>query len=137
MDLKLIQKKKLDKKRYFGPKEINRKKLNQQNLIFSVVTIIIIIILIVVVASSLTLLIKQINTSFKPGSPQGDIEQFDVSGFELIKDKIPGYIEPSLVPSPTVESMVIEASTTTDNIIPSSSPALEIPSEGSTEPIID
>jgi hypothetical protein len=136
MEFRSTTKPKKEPRRYFGPKEFNRKKLNKQNLIFSIIAVIIILLLIVIVISSLTLLIKQINLSFKPSSPSNAIEQFDINGFEAIKNKIPGYVELSPTPSPTVESAVVDVSTTTLIVVPSASSTLEVTPTSSFKPTI-
>jgi len=73
----------------FNPKEINRKQLQKQNLIFFVSAIIIIIALIGLIGFFINFVIKQINFVFETVSRSSiNLEGFDLQGFSEIKEKL-------------------------------------------------
>jgi len=73
----------------FNPKEINRKQLQRQNLIFFVSAIIIIIALIGLIGFFINFVIKQINFVFETVSRSSiNLEGFDLQGFSEIKEKL-------------------------------------------------
>jgi len=77
----------------FNPKEINRRQLQKQNLIFVVSAVIIILVLVGAVGMFINFVIKQINYTFEKGSDvKTNLEGFDLKGFNEIKEKLP---EPS------------------------------------------
>ncbi|MGB9848128.1 MAG: hypothetical protein ACP5IX_00590 [Patescibacteria group bacterium] len=74
----------------FNPKELNRKQLQQQNLIFVISAIIIIIGLIAVVAYTINFLVRQMDDIFGAiKNTNVNLEGFNVQGFNEIKDKLP------------------------------------------------
>lgn len=73
----------------FNPKELNRKQLQQQNLIFIISAIIIIIGLIVVVVYTINFLVRQMDEIFETVKKTDvNLEGFDVKGFNEIKEKL-------------------------------------------------
>ncbi|MCX8016059.1 MAG: hypothetical protein N2692_02035 [Patescibacteria group bacterium] len=73
----------------FNPKELNRKQLQQQNLIFIISAIIIIIGLIVVVVYTINFLVGQMDEIFETvKNTDVNLEGFDIKGFNEIKEKL-------------------------------------------------
>lgn len=73
----------------FNPKELNRKQLQQQNLIFIISGIIIIVGLIVVVIYTINFLVNQMDEIFENvKNTDINLEGFDVKGFNEIKEKL-------------------------------------------------
>jgi hypothetical protein len=78
-----------NKNNTFNPKELNRKQLQQQNLIFIVIAIIIIIALIGVVGYFINFVVAQMNLIFQSAKETNvNLEGFDLKGFNEIKEKI-------------------------------------------------
>lgn len=128
MDIKNIFNKK-NAKKYFGPKETNKRLLTQQNLIFLASAIMIILVLTVVMVSSLSFFIRKINASFQYNkTPNAGVAQFETKGFDMIKDKIPSYVSsatptpsfsPTLSPEATSSPIITPIVTATPILIPS------------------
>jgi len=80
---------KKNKNNTFNPKELNRKKLQEQNLIFFVIAIIIIMGLLSLVVYFINFIIGQMNYIFQSSEETKlNLEDFNLKGFDEIKDKI-------------------------------------------------
>lgn len=119
----------------FNPKELNRKQLQQQNLIFIISAIIIIIGLITVVAYTINFLIGQMDEIFETvKNTNVNLEGFDVGGFNEIKEKLQlgvGEIEKFLeeiekaTSSPILPANQFVTTTPTENFIENVTTTLE------------
>ncbi len=137
----LIKKPKKENSDTINLKEINRKELQKQNLIFIISAVMIIIILVVIVGLFINFVIKQINYTFEKDSKAvTNLEGFDLKGFAEIKDKLSepeGEWENLLETVTTSEELQTSPSSTptstieaeTEIVVPSENPEIQTSTE--------